>query len=170
MRGYSMIDYRIPLIQFITDKTTITAGKVFDGTLSFDQPSFNSNYATYYILNEEIVSIMNNTKTEVNQVDNTLVDITYTPFTIATIQIDIRGVDSFTNIRTLVKSFDTITNKKFLASQGVYVMSVSGITPLPQIKNTANEEGYLIDLTVNYDNSFIEQVDRAAEINITKGI
>jgi len=147
-----MIDYRPIIVQYIKDKTGLT--NVKDGTLTFKQP--NGDYAIYYIIDEDEKSFVNNIKQEVNVGDATLIDETYDPLTTSTIQIDIRGENSFINSRNLYKSFGTINNKKILREQGVFFIMVSGISPLPQVKNTLNEEGYIFELTISFDNSFIE--------------
>jgi hypothetical protein len=148
-----MIDYRPIIAQYIKDTLNIT--NVKDGILTFKQPS--GDYAIYYILDEDIQSLVNNTSSTVNAGDDTILDEKYDPLTVVTMQIDVRGGNSFLNSRNLNKSFDTISNKKLLSDQGVSFMNVTGVTPLPQLKNTKQEEGYIFDLTFSFDNSFIEQ-------------
>jgi hypothetical protein len=162
-----MIDYRPVIVQYIEDRAVIADGNVKDGTLSFKQPS--TDYATYYVLSENIESFVNNTSQEVNGGDPTLLDTTSTPLTVVTLELDIRGPNSFTKSRNLYKSFDTINNKKTLADQGVYFMSVGAITSLPQLKNTRNEEGYIFDLSFSFDNSFID-TDTLADVVSVDGI
>ncbi len=150
-----MIDYRPIIRDFIQSK--LSNIDVYDGALTFKQPSAD-DYLTYYILNEEKASFANNTSQEVNQSDSTLLDIKYTPMTIVTMSLDIRGANSFLNARNLYNSLDTISNKELLANQGVSFMGLGAISSLPQLKNTLNEEGYLFDFIFSYDNSHIEEV------------
>lgn len=149
-----MIDFRPIVVQYIKDK--LSNIDVFDGALTFEQP--DSDYVTYYVLNEEKASFVNNTSQEVNDSDPTKLDTKYAPLTIVTMSLDIRGDGSFVNARTLYNSLDTISNKELLASQGVSFMGLGAISSLPQLKNTKNEEGYLYDFIFSYDNSHIEEV------------
>lgn len=153
-----MIDYRIPIIEYIED--VLSNIDIRDGALTYKQPA-TDDYLSYYILNEEKASFVNNTSQTVNQSDPTLLDEKYTPMTIVIMSLDIRGTNSFLNARNLYNSFDTISNKKLLASQGVSFMALSSISSLPQLKNTKNEEGYLFDFTFSFDNSHIEEVSIA---------
>lgn len=148
-----MIDYRPIITSFIKAKLSNIIVK--DGMLTFDQPP--GDYAVFYILDDDINSLVNNTSSTINSGDPTILDETYDPLTVVIMQIDVRGPNSFVNSRTLNKSFDTINNKKLLSDQGVSFMNVTGVTPLPQLKNTKQEEGYIFDLTFSFDNSFIEQ-------------
>lgn len=157
-----MIDYRPIIVQYIKDKAALV--EVRDASLTFKQPQ--GNYGTFYILNETPGSFVNNSSAVINVGDNTLLDEKYDPLTIVDMQIDTRGPDSFTKIRDLHKSFGTINNKKILKDQGVSFMGVSGITPLPTLKNTVQEEGYIFDLTFSFDNSFIEQSIIADKITL----
>ena len=149
-----MIDFRPIILQYIKDK--LNDIDVFDGALTFEQP--DSDYVTYYVLNEEKASFVNNTSQEINSGDATILDIKYTPLTIVTMSLDIRGDNSFLNARNLYNSLDIISNKELLASQGVSFMALGSISSLPQLKNTENEEGYLYDFIFSYDNSHIEEV------------
>ena len=156
------IDYRPVIIQYIKDK--LNNIPVFDGSQTFEQP--NADYVTYYILDEFKGSFVNNTSLELNQADPTLLDETYTPLTIVTMSIDIRGASSFQNMRDLRNSFDTISNKETLFIQGVAFMSIGAVGSLPQLKNTKQEEGYLFDLTLSFDNSHIDTVTLAEVVNV----
>jgi len=149
-----MIDYRPIIVQYIEDK--LSNIDVSDGALTFEQP--NGDYVTFYVLNEEKASFVNNTSQEVNSGNPTFLDVKYTPTTVVTMSLDIRGENSFLNARTLYNSLDTISNKELLASQGVSFMGLGAISSLPQLKNTRNEEGYLYELIFSYDNSHTEEV------------
>jgi hypothetical protein len=150
-----MIDYRPIIVQYIKDK--LSDIQVRDGALTFEQPA-DANYATFYILNEEKGSFVNNTSQSINSGDTTILDIKYDPLTIVTMSLDIRGANSFLNSRNLYNSLDIISNKKLLASQGVSFMGLGAISSLPQLKNTKNEEGYLFDFVFSYDNSHVDEV------------
>ena len=65
-----MIDFRPIVIQYIKDKLSNIA--VFDGALTFEQP--DTDYVTYYVLNEEKASFVNNTGKTLNA-DPTKLDI-----------------------------------------------------------------------------------------------
>lgn len=158
------IDYRPIIRDYIIDKTSIISPNVFDGAQTFKQP--NTDYASYYILDEFKGSFVNNTSLELNQGDSTLLDETYTPLTIVTLSIDIRGANSFQNMRDLRNSFDTITNKETLFNQGVAFMSIGAVSSLPQLKNTKQEEGYLFDLVFSFDNSHVDTVPLAQVVNV----
>ena len=88
------IDYRPIIIQYIEDKLPSLNGVVFNGAKTFPQP--DSDYATYYILDEFKGSFVNNTSIELKQGDNTLLDETYTPLNIVTM--------SFCLLNNIIKS------------------------------------------------------------------
>jgi len=159
------IDYRPVIVQYIEDKTTITDGNVFDGSQTFKQPDVD--YASYYILDEFKGSFVNNTKLEANSGDDTLLDETYTPLTIATLSIDIRGEASFQNMRDLRNSFDTISNKETLFNQGVAFMSIGAVSSLPQLENTKQQEGYIFSLTFSFDNSHVDTVPLTSVVSVS---
>jgi len=149
-----MIDFRIPIVDYI--ENVLNDIDVFDGALTFKAP--DDDYVTFYILNEEKASFINNTSLSINQSDNTKLDEKYTPLTIVTMSLDIRGANSFLNARNLYNSFDTISNKELLSNQGVSFMALGAMASLPQLKNTREEEGYLFDFIFSYDNSHIGEV------------
>lgn len=156
------IDYRPIIEQYIKD--ILNDIDVRDGSQTFKQPS--DDYLSFYILDESKGSFVNNTSQEVNQSDPTLLDEEYTPLTIVIMSLDIRGTNSFLNTRSLYNSFDTISNKELLDSQGVSFMALGAISSLPQLKNTFEEEGYIFDFTFSYDNSHISQVKIADIVSI----
>jgi hypothetical protein len=158
------IDYRPVIVQYIKDNTTIVDPNVKDGALTFKQP--NTDYATYYILDESKASFVNDTTLTLNQSDNTLLDQNYNPLTIVTMSIDIRGINSFANMRDLRNSFDTISNKEALKTLGVSYMGIGAVSSLPQLKNTKQEEGYLFDLTFSFDNTHVDTVPLSQVVTV----
>lgn len=159
-----MIDYRPIIVQYIKD--TITVDQVYNAALTFKENQDKVNYATYYILSEQKASFVNNVGRTVNSGNNTLLDDSHSPLTIVTMSLDIRGSDSFNNMRDLRNSFGTISNKEILSNQGVSFMGIGDVTSLPQVKNTKNEEGYIFDLVFSFDNSYIAEVTIADVVTI----
>jgi len=151
-----MVDYRPIVRQYILD--TITLDNVYDAALTFKEDQSKVNYATYYVLSENKASFVNNTSREINSGDPTLLDDSHNPLSIVTMSIDVRGDNSFSNMRDLRNSFGTISNKEILSNQGVSFMGIGDVTSLPQVKNTKNEEGYIFDLVFSFDNSYIAEV------------
>tara|TARA_R110000823_G_scaffold238304_1_gene363653 strand:- start:1917 stop:2384 length:468 start_codon:yes stop_codon:yes gene_type:complete len=150
-----MIDFREVLIPYI--KSKLSNIDVRDGSSTFKQPT--DNYVTYYILSEIVASFQNETIT------NTVTEeATYTPLTIASVRISVRGSSSYVNCKTLWNGLDTITNKKSLSDSGVYFMGKGSITQLPTDKNTRLQEGYLFTLTFSYDNTFTETTNLSEDI------
>lgn len=145
-----MIDYRPIIISFI--KSKLNNIDVRDGMISFKEPQ--SDYVSFYELSKSIQSFSNAVSLSDN-IDDTLT-VRYAPLTIVDLQLDIRGENSFMNCNTLFNSFDTINSRDNLREQGVYFMSRSPITPLPQFKNTKVQEGYLFTLSFSYDNDFTD--------------
>ena len=150
-----MIDFREVLIPYI--KSKLSNIDVRDGSSTFKQPT--DNYVTYYILSEIVASFQNETITNI-----ATEEATYTPLTIASLRISIRGSSSYINCKTLWNGFDTITNKKSLSDLGVYFMNKGSITQLPTSKNTHLQEGYLFTFTFSYDNSFTETTTLTEDI------
>ena len=150
-----MIDFREVLIPYI--KSKLSNIDVRDGSSTFEQPT--DNYVTYYILSEIVASFQNETIT-----NTATEEATYTPLTIASLRISVRGSSSYANCKTLWNGFDTITNKQSLSDSGVYFMGKGSITQLPTDKNTRLQEGYLFTLTFSYDNSFTETTNLSEDI------
>ena len=150
-----MIDFREVLIPYI--KSKLSNIDVRDGSSTFKQPT--DDYVTYYILSEIVASFQNETIT-----NTATEEVTYTPLTIASLRISIRGSSSYANCKTLWNGLDTITNKKGLSDLGVYFMGKGSITQLPTDKNTRRQEGYLFTITFSYDNSFTETTNLSEDI------
>lgn len=158
-----MIDYREVLTAYI--KTKLTGIEVRDGSYTFKEPE--TDYVSFYILNEEQSSYVNNTSYSDHQTDATLINDKYTPLTVVTMSLDVRGENSTVNANLLRNSFDTISNKETLSSEGVFLMSTGAMASLPQLKNTKNQQGYIFDLVFNYDNSHIDEVTIADTVAVS---
>lgn len=154
-----MIDYREELVSYIKEK--LSNIDVRDAGSTFKQPS--GDYATYYIVNEEAGSFHNVVSRDVSTETTT-----YSPLTIATVRISVRGGGSFSKSKLLRNSFDTISNKENLADRGIFFMGKGALSELPTLKNTKLQKGYLFTLTFSYDNSFTDTEILSEEI-ITNG-
>ncbi len=144
------MNYRKVLIDFI--KKQLNGIDVYDGAMTFKQPKVD--YVTYYVLNEDVKSVNNNTSLYFNSLDPLNLVEDYKPLTVVVVSIDIRGTASFKNTRDLLNSFDIINNKLILQSNGFSLMNVGNSSSLPILKNTRQEEGYIFELTFSYSNEF----------------
>ena len=157
-----IMDFRPIIVEYIN--RVLPGIAIRDGSVSFNQDGLD-NYVSFYILNDNINTIANKVSSVLNVPDDKL-DVTYDPLTTAIIQLDIRGSNSYLNAKTLHLSFETDGNKQFLRDNSVAFMGRTAITPLPKVKQTLIEEGYLFDVSISYDNSLIDQVDYANVITL----
>lgn len=145
-----MIDYRPIIISHIQAK--LNNIDVRDGMITFKEPQ--GDYVSFYELNKSIQSFNNDIDYQLS-INDTLT-VKYAPLTIVELQLDVRGINSYTNCNLLFNSFDTIKTKEDLKDQGIFLMNKSPITPLPQVKNTKVQEGYLFTISFSYDNDFVD--------------
>lgn len=154
-----MTDLRSALHGFLQDKTDFT---VINAMKQFTEPD---EYVSYYILNDNVESLTQGER-EYNAIDD-VVDVSHAPITIATLQIDVRGEDSFLESRQLYFGFQKWQDD--LKAVGLYFRGVGSIIPIPKVQNGYVKEGYQFDIDLSYDSSIVTPVDYALAVNLIQG-
>ncbi|MHA2023997.1 MAG: phage neck terminator protein [Candidatus Thorarchaeota archaeon] len=159
-----MVDYRISLVQYI--KSILGSDyPVFDGAMSYLQPQ--NNYISYFIVNEEGHSWKNSEAPVYNSVTNKF-EQDHNPLKKVSISLDIRGDNSFFDSRRLYDSFFEYTNIQYMKSLGIGFMTADGISSIPHLKDSYNEEGYQFVIHITYDARYVTDVDVIEKVNLLK--
>jgi len=149
-----MTDLRVPLFSFLDSKTNFT---IINAMTQFDEPD---KYVSFYILSDDAETISTGMR-EYNSTDD-LVDVTYAPMALATIQLDIRGDGSYQEAKNLY--FGLQTWQEQLKAVGLYYRSIGSIVPIPNVQNGYVKEGYQFNLFLGYDTSIVNKIQYAEEL------
>jgi hypothetical protein len=144
-----MTDLRQSLFNFLDSKTDFT---VINQMVQYKEPD---SFVGFYIISDEV-----QTMTQGNRVYNATTDVidkTYAPIPLATIQIDVRGVDAFNESRNLFYGLQMWQDD--MLALGLHFRGVGNISPIPNVQNGYVKEGYQFNLFVAYDTSIVSTVN-----------
>lgn len=149
-----MIDLREALWNYLNSTTEFT---VINAMVQFNEPSA---YVSFYVLNDDSLT-MSNGQREYNVTDD-LTDVTYNYLAEASIQIDVRGVNSYTEAKRLFYTFQSAQDE--MLSFGIHFKEVNNLTAIPNLQNGYIKEGYQFNLMVGYNAQIIKQVQTGETI------
>jgi hypothetical protein len=154
-----MTDLRQALHTFLQSKTDFT---VINAMKQFTEPD---EYVSYYVLDDNTESLTQGDREFSEANDNW--NVSHAPITIASLQIDVRGENSFLESRALYFGFQKWQDD--LKALGLYYRGVGSISPIPKVQNGYVKEGYQFDIYLSYDSSIVTTVDYALALNLIEG-
>ena len=143
-----MTDLREALWNYFNDITDFT---VINAMVQFNEPE---TYVSFYVLNDGNLTTSNGDR-KYNATDD-ITDVTYNYFTTASIQIDIRGVNSYTEAKRLFFTLQSDQDK--MLGYGLSFKEANNLTAIPNVQNGYVKEGYQFNLMVGYNAQIIKQV------------
>lgn len=151
-----MTEWRSAIHSFLESKTDFT---VINAMKQYSEPS---TYVSYYALDEDTESTTRGIRDHNATTD--ALDIFYSPITLVTLQIDVRGDGSFTESKELFFGFQAWQNE--LKALGIFYRGIGSISPIPTVQNGYIKEGYQFNLFFSYDTTIVSEVQYAEEITI----
>lgn len=144
-----MTDLRQSISQFLDSKTSLD---VINQMVQYIEPE---SFVGFYILDDGTQTITQGERAYNETTD--VIDKTYAPIPLATIQIDVRGTDAFTESRNLFYGLQAWQND--MKELGLHYRGVGNISPIPNVQNGYVKEGYQFNLFVAYDTSIVSTVN-----------
>ena len=149
-----MTDLREALWNYLNSVTDFT---VINAMVQFNEPE---TYVSFYILDDDSLTTSRGER-EYN-IDEDITDVTYSYLTLVPIQIDVRGVNSYTEAKRLFFAFQSAQDE--MKGYGLQYKEVTNVTAIPNVQNGYVKEGYQFNLMVGYDAQLVKQIETGESI------
>jgi len=162
-------DWRLKVYNFINSKVSGDGFTTINASSNFTEPE---KYVSFFPLNES--SLTTSMGDRVYNVTDDLVDVSYSPLSQITLQIDVRdseqgaGNEAFSKSNDLFFRLQTQEWINELKAEGVYYMGIGNITPIPNLQNGYIKSGYQFIMWIGYDTTITNQVDYVDSLTLIK--
>ena len=144
-----MTNLRQALFNFLDSKTAFT---IINAMVQYEEPE---KYVSFYILSDDVDTMVQGDRAYNATTD--VIDISYSPIPLVTIQIDVRGVGSYDESRALWYGLKHWQDD--MKTLGLHFRGVDAITTIPNVQNGYVKEGYQFNLYVAYDTTLVSTVN-----------
>jgi hypothetical protein len=149
-----MTDWRFPISDFLELKTG------WEAINMMEQYSEPEKFVGFYALSDTTQTLHLGER-EYN-VDDDILDVSYSPMPLVTLQLDVRGEGAFTKANELFYGLKTW--QEDLLAVGIHYRGVGSIIPIPQVQNGYVKSGYQFNLFFAYDTTVTNTVDYIEEV------
>jgi hypothetical protein len=164
-----MTDWRLKIYDFIDSKVSADGFATINAASNFKEPE---KYVSFFPLSDD--TLTTSTGERVYNVTDDLVDVSYSPISQITLQIDVRDSaqgasnEAFSKSEDLYFRFQTQEWINELKAQGVYYMGIGNKTPIPNLQNGYIKSGYQFTIWIGYDTTITNQVDYGDTLTLNK--
>jgi hypothetical protein len=151
-----MTDWRTPIYNFLNTK----AGTGWPAINMMEQYTEPEKFVGFYALSDTTETLHLGQR-EYN-VDDDIIDVSYSPVPLVTLQLDVRGAGAFSKASELFYGFKTWQDD--LLSVGIHYRGVGNIVPIPQVQNGYVKSGYQFNLFFAYDTTIVNTVEYIEEV------
>lgn len=164
-----MTDWRLAVYNFIDSKVNADGFATINASSNFTEPN---KYVSFYPLSDETMTTSIGER--VYNITDDLIDVSYSPISQITLQIDIRDDAQGASNQAFSKSEDLFFRLQTqewineLKAQGIYYMGIGSKTPIPNLQNGYIKSGYQFILWIGYDTTITNQVDYVDSLTLNK--